>query len=105
MPIADLAKRLGIPNQGDVFEDLYGVFGYGKKVQVETTKGYFDNSGDANTADVIVGVSLTNLDDGEVSALKDILDASVQKDIEAKIGPIGKLKLKTFVQFVSNDNY
>lgn len=104
LKIADLAKRLGeSPTQTDLFEALSNKFGYGKgKVNIESTRYYFGGD-DCNTADVIVGVLLTDLSDGEVVEIKDPNDTSIKPKIENVIGKVGKLK--TYAQFIGNDNF
>lgn len=103
--IDDIAKRLGInPNTSDLYEELTCKFTYGNgKVGIKSTRYYFDtNSG--NKEDVIVGVRIADLDDGVVSVIPDVDDIKVKQKIENKIGPINQ-KLKTYIQFVSNDNF
>lgn len=67
----------------------------------ETTKNYFD--GDP-TGEVVIGESLGDLDDGEITEISDY-----EKDVELieKLKSIGVVDPKptTFVQMVSNDNY
>ena len=45
------------------------------------------------------------LDDGVVEVITEPDDAKVRQKIEAKIGSIGDKKLRTYVQYVSNDNF
>jgi hypothetical protein len=108
MKIKDLAKQLDIdPNKGDLFNKVYNKFGYAygkEKVVLESTRYYFSDE-DANSADVIVGVTMVDLNDGVVGIIPDVSDLEMRQKIENKIGSIGKAKLQTFIQFVSNDNY
>lgn len=110
LKIADLAKRLLVnPATPELHEELYNKFvgGWGNgKIRVESTRWYFDSdSSTYNTADVVVGIQIADLDDGVVGTIPDADDAKIRQKLEAKIGDIGKKKLKTYVQFVSNDNF
>jgi len=110
LKINNVAKRLGVdPNVAELHEKIYDKFGYSHgigKVAMESTRCYFDDDGRTyNTADVIVGVRIVDLDDGEVGVIPDPDDSKIRQKIEKKIGSIGDKKLKTYIQFVSNDNF
>jgi len=103
MKISALAKIFNEDTaQDNLFDKLYDHFGYSGAVKLESTRQYFDGE-DCNTADVIVGVKLITLEDGEVTELKDPNDVKTKEKIEKKIGKVSKLK--TYIQYVSNDNY
>lgn len=104
LKIVDVAKRLKEdPTQDDLFDVLSDRFDYGKgKVNCESARCFFDGESH-NTADVIVGVQVADLDDGNVVEIKDPDDIRIRKKIEGKVGKIGNLK--TYAQYISNDNY
>jgi hypothetical protein len=52
-----------------------------------------------------VGVQIASLEDGQVVALPDVDDEKVRAKIEKKLGVPVKEQLKTYIQFISNDNY
>lgn len=78
----------------------YGCFNQ-QDLSIEDTKFYFDGE---PTDDMIVGISICRLEDGEVTELPEVNDneikEKIEKQLKTKIG-----KLSTFVQFVGNDNY
>lgn len=99
----ELAKICGIDeNADDLFDELYNYFGYGKGVQIQSTRDFFDGN---STGEVIIGVDLANLDDGVVKALPEPDDVKIKDKIEKKLGTKINSALRTYIQFVSNDNY
>ena len=104
LKIKDLAKILGEdPEQEELYEVVSDKFEWGKgKINCQSTRYYF-SSDDYNTADVVIGVQFADLDDGAVVEIKDPNDKAIKKRIEDKIGKVGQLK--TYIQFIGNDNY
>lgn len=104
LEIGEVADRLNIdPTQDNLFKAIYNEFGYGReKVQCESASDFFDGE-DYNKTDVIVGMHFASLDDGVVVEVEDPDDTAIRAKIEEKIGKVGDLK--TYIQFVSNDNY
>jgi hypothetical protein len=104
LKIKDLAKILGEdPSQEDLFEAVSDKFEWGNgKVNLESTRCFFDGE-DLDEADVVIGVQFARLNDGEVLELNDPDDKQIRKQIEDKIGKVGQLK--TYIQYISNDNY
>ena len=84
----------------EIFELLSEKF---KGLNVEVDGNYFGNQ-DYNT--LIVGDSMGRLEDGDVTEFEDRTPEQDEK-ILAKFKALGfnDIKLKTYIQFVSNDNY
>jgi len=104
----DIIKTLNIQQEElDDFDDEYERYEFldGKLegFSVETNGNYF---GDRDYETLIVGESLGRLEDGEAVELKEYTPEDNQKLIE-KFEALGfkDVKLKTFVQMVSNDNF
>ena len=95
-----LAEALGL----EELDDTYDIF---KKPLITRNAGnYFTSDKDAY---LIVGKKLMELDDGEVVAIKEYTEA---QDIELKQlidaathGNIQLEDIKTYIQYVSNDNF
>jgi len=96
-----LATGVPVPDEDDAYaiknflKDTFNVL-----FSVETTRYYF---GGDPTHEFIIGKETTSLDDGVVMELPETDDDAIMKDFKKTGLPIEKLK--TFVQFVSNDNY
>jgi hypothetical protein len=83
--------------------DSYNTYSIARKygLSIEDTRDYFDGE---PTDDMVVGVQLTDLNDGVIEELPEPNDEEIiQKLNESGIKDIKKLS--TFVQYISNDNY
>ena len=105
----EIIKKLNIPQEDidELNEDEYELYEFlGEKLEGLTyhVDGYYFGGRDYNT--LVVGESLGGLDDGEVEELKEYTPEENQKLVE-KFETLGfkDVKLKTYVQMVSNDNY
>ena len=105
----EIIKVLNIPqDEIDEFEeDEYELYEFlGEKLigfSVEVDGNYF---GGKDYSTLVVGESIGSLEDGDVEELKEYSPEENQKLIE-KFEALGfkDVKLKTYVQMVSNDNY
>ena len=105
----EIIKVLNIPqDEIDEFEeDEYELYEFlGEKLigfSVEVDGNYF---GGKDYSTLVVGESIGSLEDGDVEELKEYTPEENQKLIE-KFEALGfkDVKLKTYVQMVSNDNY
>ena len=106
----DIIKTLNIPQEeidevGDEEEyELYEFLsGKLEGFDVEVDGNYF---GDQDYTTLIVGESIGSLEDGEAVELREYTPEENQKLVE-KFEALGfkDVKLKTFVQMVSNDNF
>ena len=106
----EIIKALNIPQEeidevGD--EEEYELYEFlSRKLKgfdVEVDGNYF---GDQDYTTLIVGESIGSLEDGEAVELREYTPEENQKLIE-KFEALGfkDVKLKTYVQMVSNDNY
>ena len=104
LEIKELASRLAKdPEQHSLWEAVEKEFPYHGEIKCETTSDFFDGE-DNDTADVIVGTHFGNdLEDGVVTEIEEPDDITIRSQIEDKIGKVGDLK--TYIQYVSNDNY
>lgn len=83
------------------YEVLYAKLANRKEeICVEDTRYFFDRE---PTNDIIIGVQLCRLDDGVVSEIPDPDDTKVRAKLK-RIGIEAK-KLKTYIQYISNDNF
>ena len=103
----DLAKILNIDptdlnDHCDLLSKLYSKIGYGGEIKLKSTRDFFDGD---ETGEVIVGVEIADLNDGVVEELKDPDDATIKEKIEKKLGTSIAEPLKTYMQYISNDNY
>jgi hypothetical protein len=71
-------------------------------VQQESTRYYF---GGDETNESIVGLSLGGLEDGDVTELSEPDDKDITAKLLAAGIEVGDRPIKTYVQFISNDNY
>jgi len=105
----EIIKTLNISQEDmeDIGEDEYELYEFLEEklngFSVETDGNYF---GERDYSSLIVGESLGRLNDGEAVELKEYTPEENQKLIE-KFEKFGfkDVKLKTYVQMVSNDNY
>ena len=104
----EIIKTLNIPQEEITdFDDEYELFeflsGKFEGFSVEVDGNYF---GGKDYSTLVVGESIGDLEDGEVEELKEYTPEENQKLIE-KFEKLGfkDVKLKTYVQMVSNDNY
>ena len=75
------------------------------KLKIESADCYFDGE---KTGEVILGLAMADADDGVVVEIKD--DGAMDFELRNELKKIGvensdSIKLSTFFQYVSNDNY
>lgn len=104
----EIIKTLNISKEDieEFEEDEYELLGYlsGKfeDLQYEPDGNYF---GELDYSTIVVGKSLTNIEDGEMTEMSNLTEEQEQKVIDQfkSLGFTGELS--TYIRFVSNDNY
>jgi hypothetical protein len=96
-----LAELLGIyvdDEDENLLEKISDSFPWAEKLELESTRDacYGDPTGE-----VIVGVSIALLEDGEVCEIPDTNDAEIKAKIEKKLGTQIEESLKTYIQYSS----
>jgi hypothetical protein len=107
--ISEAMGNLGITDVDNELDDGWSAI-YGKlsrlksPLKVESNRDFFDGE---DTGEVIIGMELCKLSDGVVEEVPDDLyeiDNTIRSEM-AKVGLLVPMKLKTYIQYISNDNY
>jgi hypothetical protein len=96
-----LARLLKVEDSKDVEWAIYEKVK--RPLQAHSVRSFFDCDGDDKTTKIVIGYTLADPDDGVVTKLKEPDDDKV-RELLRKLG-ITAVKLYTYMQFISNDNF
>jgi hypothetical protein len=108
--IVENVKKAGLKvydRFSDIPEEERGLYmyeGVSENLDIQSTRYFF---GGDETDECVVGKSLSTFDDGEVVELPegDQIDAEVVEELKTLGINVKPSELRTYIQYISNDNY